>query len=108
MTGRTGTLRYMAPEVLIEPVEYDEKVDVFSLGLITYFAVTSYQPFMNYSKDEREEFARRRQNFKVPSSIKIHKELKKFIEDAVLATMIYVRKRLISFTIFNIMLSAKV
>mmetsp|Transcript_16105 Transcript_16105/g.25754 ORF Transcript_16105/g.25754 Transcript_16105/m.25754 type:complete len:241 (+) Transcript_16105:679-1401(+) len=100
MTGRTGTLRYMAPEVLIEPVEYDEKVDVYSLGLITYFVVTSYQPFMNYSRCEREDFARKRQNFKVPSSIKIHEELKEFIEEAVLAHN-YSRPKAIDF-VYNL------
>lgn len=35
MTGRTGSLMYMAPEVL-RCQRYNEKVDVFSFGIVLY------------------------------------------------------------------------
>mmetsp|Transcript_8946 Transcript_8946/g.14536 ORF Transcript_8946/g.14536 Transcript_8946/m.14536 type:complete len:88 (+) Transcript_8946:46-309(+) len=54
----------------------------------------------SYSRCEREDFARKRQNFKVPSSIKIHEELKEFIEEAVLAHN-YSRPKAIDF-VYNL------
>lgn len=42
--GRTGTYRYMAPEVMRnEP--YNEKVDVYSFGIIMWQVVTLQRPF---------------------------------------------------------------
>jgi serine/threonine protein kinase/tetratricopeptide (TPR) repeat protein len=40
----SGTPGYMAPEVLLENVP-DGRADIFSLGVVLYEAVTSYQPF---------------------------------------------------------------
>ena len=48
MTGMTGTLRYMAPEVYLEK-NYDLKVDIYSLGLIMYYIFTNEQPFSSYN-----------------------------------------------------------
>lgn len=35
MTGRAGSLLYMAPEVIMR-MNYDEKVDIFSFGTVMY------------------------------------------------------------------------
>jgi len=44
MTGGVGSWRYMAPEVARHEV-YDEKVDIYSFGLILYFMSSGRQPF---------------------------------------------------------------
>ena len=39
MTSRsiiTGTLKYMAPELILEKTDYDEKVDVYAFGVVVY------------------------------------------------------------------------
>eukprot|EP00291_Cryptomonas_curvata_P020353 CAMPEP_0172178234 /NCGR_PEP_ID=MMETSP1050-20130122/15906_1 /TAXON_ID=233186 /ORGANISM="Cryptomonas curvata, Strain CCAP979/52" /LENGTH=149 /DNA_ID=CAMNT_0012850897 /DNA_START=318 /DNA_END=767 /DNA_ORIENTATION=- len=43
MTGLTGTLRYMAPEVMITE-EYNEKVDIYSFALVVWFMCTGIRP----------------------------------------------------------------
>ncbi|KNC75385.1 TKL protein kinase [Sphaeroforma arctica JP610] len=44
MTGGLGSLRYMAPEVLMHK-PYNEKVDVYSLGMCVYYMSTGYRPY---------------------------------------------------------------
>ena len=49
MTGTTGSLRYMAPEVaLARP--YTEKVDVYSFALVVYAMAKNHQPFRGYDQ----------------------------------------------------------
>lgn len=48
MTGTTGTIRYMAPEVYFGHY-YDLRADVYSLGLIIYYVFTGKRPFMDYN-----------------------------------------------------------
>ena len=43
-----GTVEYMAPEI-IKKQEYDESIDVWSLGVLLYELIHSYSPF--FSKD---------------------------------------------------------
>ena len=45
-----GTPVYMAPELCAE-TEYDEKVDVWSSGVILYILITGLPPFIGKSKD---------------------------------------------------------
>lgn len=43
MTSRSqiaGTLKYMAPELVLERTDYDEKVDVYAFGVLVYAIVT--------------------------------------------------------------------
>ena len=47
LTGGTGTVRYMAPEVFLKQ-DYGLNVDVYSLGLIMYFVYTGKTPFTEY------------------------------------------------------------
>jgi len=49
MTGFTGTLAYMAPEVALRK-PYNEKVDVYSFGIILWQMVTGETPFEGMSK----------------------------------------------------------
>ena len=36
----TGTLKYMAPELIQERTDYNEKVDVFSFGVLIFYMLT--------------------------------------------------------------------
>lgn len=49
LSGETGTLRYMAPEVYLSQ-DYDLKVDVYSFGLLMYYIFTNNIPFKDYTK----------------------------------------------------------
>jgi serine/threonine protein kinase len=51
MTGCTGSLRYMAPEVALRKA-YNEKVDIYSFGIILWQMVTGSLPFKGVSKAE--------------------------------------------------------
>jgi serine/threonine protein kinase len=51
MTGRTGSLRYMAPEVALKKA-YNEKVDIHSFGIILWEMVKGKLPFKGVSKAE--------------------------------------------------------
>lgn len=45
-----GSPLYMAPEI-IKKVPYDEKVDVWSIGVIAYIILTGRPPFLGKIKD---------------------------------------------------------
>jgi len=80
MTGKTGTLRYMAPEVLLEK-SYDSKVDVYSLGLIFYFAVTKAPPFMGYNRDKRHKFVQEHKNYTINPRFSLPSNVKQLIKN---------------------------
>jgi len=44
MTGLTGTVRYMAPEVMLSK-HYNEKVDIYSFGLVAWCMCTGERPY---------------------------------------------------------------
>ena len=49
LTTYAGTLDFMAPEIL-EGQDYDLTCDIWSMGVITYFLLAGFPPFMG--KDE--------------------------------------------------------
>lgn len=48
-SGITGTLRYMAPEIINNCDNYDLKVDIYSLSLNFWFMCTGLQPYHEYN-----------------------------------------------------------
>jgi len=50
MTGGVGSWLYMAPEV-VRYQNYDEKVDIYSFGLIMYFMSSGRDPFHEIGRD---------------------------------------------------------
>ena len=51
MTGNTGSLRYMAPEVALQQ-PYTEKADVYSFGIMVWQMARDRLPFKGMSKAE--------------------------------------------------------
>ena len=51
MTGNTGSLRYMAPEVALRK-PYNEKVDVYSFGIMVWQMATDGVPFKGLSREQ--------------------------------------------------------
>lgn len=47
MTGNTGSLRYMAPEVVLGR-PYNEKVDVYSFAIVMWALATGREPFSGF------------------------------------------------------------
>eukprot|EP00607_Mallomonas_marina_P002731 CAMPEP_0182439312 /NCGR_PEP_ID=MMETSP1167-20130531/86361_1 /TAXON_ID=2988 /ORGANISM="Mallomonas Sp, Strain CCMP3275" /LENGTH=463 /DNA_ID=CAMNT_0024632985 /DNA_START=119 /DNA_END=1510 /DNA_ORIENTATION=+ len=47
MTGNTGSLRYMAPEVCL-CLPYNEKVDIYGFAIIMWHVLTGERPFEEY------------------------------------------------------------
>jgi serine/threonine protein kinase len=45
MTGKTGSMRYMAPEVFHDDPNYDEKVDIYSMAIIYWYMAMGERPF---------------------------------------------------------------
>ena len=50
MTGWTGTMAYMAPEVALQK-PYNEKVDIYSFGIILWEMISGETPFEGYSPE---------------------------------------------------------
>jgi serine/threonine protein kinase len=55
LTGNTGSLRYMAPEVASQ-LPYSEKVDVYSFGIIVWQMAKDRIPFHGMSRQEFKKF----------------------------------------------------
>lgn len=51
MTGCTGTMAYMAPEVALKK-PYNEKVDVYSFGIILWQMISGETPFEDFSRED--------------------------------------------------------
>ena len=48
-----GTLEYMPPEIIMQKSElYSEKIDIWSLGVLTYECLAGVSPFFRPSPDE--------------------------------------------------------
>ncbi len=73
LTGRCGTRRYMAPEVALS-CPYNDKVDVYSLGVTLYQVSSLVSPFWAYSSDRHEKeilHGGDRPSLEIPSSRKV-------------------------------------
>jgi len=51
MSGKTGSLRYMAPEV-VNKHPYNYKVDVYSFGIILWELLSNKRSFLGMTEDE--------------------------------------------------------
>jgi len=72
LTGGTGTIRYMAPEVYLGH-KYDLKADVYSLGFILYYIIGGKKPFNDYNVDTIRTYM---ENAELIHSLDIIKERK--------------------------------
>ena len=54
MTGMVGTQDWMAPEVLVSLPFYDEKVDVYSFGIVLWELLTSKRPYQDVESNPLE------------------------------------------------------
>jgi len=52
MTGMIGTIGWMAPEILTSMPLYDEKVDVYSFGIVLWELLTGEEPYDNMENNE--------------------------------------------------------
>jgi serine/threonine protein kinase len=55
LSGKTGTLRYMSPEVFLEK-PYDLSVDIYSFGLILSYMLTGIEPFKGFTTKHMEKY----------------------------------------------------
>lgn len=51
MTGKTGSFRYMAPEVMLEHEQYGAKVDVYSATMLLWYLLMGEPPFNGIEGD---------------------------------------------------------
>lgn len=51
LSGGTGSLRYMAPEVALKK-PYNEKVDIYSFGIMVWQMARDRVPFEGFNRDE--------------------------------------------------------
>jgi len=79
MTGKTGTMRYMAPELLCEE-KYDESVDIYALGLIVFYMFTKSPPFSGYNREARIAYGKKKKDFRVLPCHNLSDEIKLIVE----------------------------
>jgi calcium-dependent protein kinase len=78
-----GTPLYMAPE-LINKQSYDQKVDIWALGVITYVLLCGKQPFPAKTREELfTKIKKATLEFKEPVWAKVSKEAKSFIKKCI-------------------------
>jgi serine/threonine protein kinase len=75
MSGKIGTVRYMAPECLLEK-HYNQKVDTYSWAILFWQMLTLEKPYGGLNKDDHEAFVcrkgyRPKLNPKWPNSLKV-------------------------------------
>jgi len=74
-----GTMNYMAPE-MVEGRQYNESVDMWSLGVILFVTIAGYNPFEDYDHDKlRRLIIDRHYSFESPEWFQISSICKEFI-----------------------------
>lgn len=86
LSGKTGSLMYMSPEMYRNEHTYSEKVDVFSFGVMLYEVIHKYMMFfaisMEGTEEELEVYAKRvSEGYRPPIHADYPNELKSLIED---------------------------
>jgi serine/threonine protein kinase len=79
MTGMTGSLRYMAPEVALSK-PYSEKVDVYSFGIILWQLLTGKAPFARCNRGDIMDSVVKR-HYRPPLCYDWPQALRSLIED---------------------------
>lgn len=75
-----GSPMYMAPE-LFKDNNYDETIDIWSIGIILFEFLYGYNPFHRVKdKYELEQFMINSDDIKLPNTIKISKECEKLLQ----------------------------
>ena len=66
-----GTLDYLPPE-MVEAKTYNERVDLWCLGILLYEFLVGHPPFEDRSASQRETYARiAKCEYKIPSSVSL-------------------------------------
>ena len=74
-----GSTLYMAPE-LFQRKNYNEKVDIWSVGVITYMLLSGRSPFPGKTKEEKKKLILEANiNFNKPAFKNVSSEAKDFI-----------------------------
>mmetsp|Transcript_6682 Transcript_6682/g.15361 ORF Transcript_6682/g.15361 Transcript_6682/m.15361 type:complete len:401 (+) Transcript_6682:99-1301(+) len=82
MTGDTGTLRYMAPEIFRKEHTYNEKVDIYSLAIIMYQLTTGAPAYAGETNMERRIDAVAHKGFRASTQGAEWPQLAQLIEQA--------------------------
>eukprot|EP00045_Choanoeca_perplexa_P005804 m.48625 g.48625 ORF g.48625 m.48625 type:complete len:351 (-) comp13303_c0_seq3:34-1086(-) len=68
MTGKTGSKRWMAPEVFKCQPSYDESVDIYSFGMVAFFLLVGWVPFRDIDGDVIAARAAGQERLRPPTS----------------------------------------
>ena len=80
LKGKVGTLKYMAPEIFIRE-SYNEKVDIWSAGVILYNMATGLDPItINEKESKKRRILNRNINFEEIKNEHIRKLCKEMLE----------------------------
>jgi serine/threonine protein kinase len=73
MMTKTGTVQFSAPEIFCQS-EYDEKIDVWSAGVILYMMLSGTQPFFDQSMPRLvKKISTEEPNFDLPAFKQVSK-----------------------------------
>ena len=80
ISGKIGTIKYMAPEIFVQPF-YNEKVDLWSAGIILYNMTTGREPFILEASDiKNAQIYNKEINFDLINNAEIRDLCKELLE----------------------------